>query len=108
MAVFFKVMDKEEHITRMIDLKNGKWHHLNTMISDKRKDASICMYHFIYIHVHFKPIRMYVAVTSLLLFIPVESFYRYINVNRIMLYSTLHTKRQISKEKSSQNKVVLI
>lgn len=44
MAVFFKVMDKEEHITRMIDLKNGNWHHLNTMTSDKRKDASICMY----------------------------------------------------------------
>lgn len=66
----------------------------------------VCIISFIYMYI--EPIRMYVAVTSLLLFIPVESFYRYINVNRIMLYSTLHTKRQISKEKSSQNKVVLI
>lgn len=75
MAVFFKVMDKE-HITRMIDLKNGNWHHLNTMTSDKRKDASIyiCMYVCIisFIYMYIEPIRMYVAVTSLLLFIPVE------------------------------------
>lgn len=52
----------------------------------------VCIISFIYMYI--EPIRMYVAVTSLLLFIPVESFYRYIIVNRIMLYSTLHTKRQ--------------
>lgn len=57
---------------------------------------------------YIEPIRMYVAVTTLVLFIPVESFYRYINVNQMMLFSTLHTKRQTSKEKSPQNKVVSI
>lgn len=93
MVVFFKVMDKEEYIIRMIDLKNGNWYYFNIMILDKRKDISICMYYFIYIYVYFKFIRMYVVVILLLLFIFVESFYRYINVNWIMLYLILYIKR---------------
>lgn len=52
MVVFFKVMDKEEYIIRMIDLKNGNWYYFNIMILDKRKDVSICMYYFIYIYVY--------------------------------------------------------
>lgn len=55
MVVFFKVMDKEEYIIRMIDLKNGNWYYFNIMILDKRKDVSICicicMYVLFYLYI---------------------------------------------------------
>lgn len=51
MVVFFKVMDKEEYIIGMIDLKNGNWYYFNIMILDKRKDVSICMYVLFYLYI---------------------------------------------------------